>query len=52
MIDLTELLRHLAQSSQPVKMQCAGCDGWFHSRIMGRDGIGRCKKCNENQEVL
>jgi len=50
-LDLDELLRYLAQSSQPVKLQCAGCNDWFHSLIVGGDGVGRCKKCNENQEA-
>jgi len=50
--DIDELLRYLAQSSQPVKAQCAGCEGWFHSLIVGGDGVGRCVKCNENQEAL
>ena len=51
MIDLAELLARLAQSSQPVKLQCAECGGMFPSLIMGGDGVGRCVKCNENQEA-
>jgi len=50
--DIDELLRYLAQSSQPVKAQCAGCEGWFHSLIVGGDSVGRCVKCNQNQEML
>jgi len=50
MIDLTELLRRLTQSSQPVTLQCAECEDMFVSLIVGGDGWGRCVKCNENQE--
>jgi len=51
MIDLTELLARLAQSSQPVKLQCAECGGMFPSLIMGGDGVGRCVKCSNETET-